>query len=78
MRLPLLPPGRLTSEQRPLYQAFEKQIAEGFKGFKSKAEDGALLGPWSVWLHEPQLGPSVLQFTQAVSTPMPGSARPRD
>lgn len=68
MRLPLLPPERLSSDQRPLYEAFEKQIEEGFTGFKTKAEDGALLGPWSVWLHEPKLGPAVLQFTQAVST----------
>ena len=68
MRLPLLPREQLNPEQQPLDQAFREQIAEGFTGFKTEAEDGALLGPWGVWLHEPQLGHAVLQLTQAIST----------
>ena len=68
MRLPLLPPERLSPDQKPLYEGFVKQIDEGFTSFKTKRPDGALLGPWSVWLHEPKIGPALLQYTQAVST----------
>lgn len=68
MRLPLLARDQLTPEQQPLDQACREQVSGGFTGFKTEAEDGALLGPWGVLLHEPQIGHVVLQLTQAVST----------
>ena len=56
MRLATLPPGQLTPEQRALYDRNREQIAHGFTAFKTKREDGALLGPWGVFLHEPAVG----------------------
>ncbi len=56
MRLPTLPPDRLTPEQRALYDRNRAQIAEGFTAFKTTRDDGALLGPWGVFLHEPAVG----------------------
>ena len=67
MRLPLLPPDRLGAEQKPLYDAFRRQIDGGFTGFTAVREDGALLGPWSVWIHEPKVGEATRLLLDAVS-----------
>ncbi len=56
MRLPTLPPDQLTAEQRALYTRNREQIAHGFTAFRTMREDGALLGPWGVFLHEPAFG----------------------
>ena len=56
MRLPLIPPGQLTPEQRALYDRNRDQIAHGFTTFTTARDDGALLGPWGVFLHEPAVG----------------------
>ena len=68
MRLPLIPPDKLTPEQKPLYDAFKTQIDGGFTGFETVREDGALLGPWSVWIQEPKVGEATRVFLDAVST----------
>jgi 4-carboxymuconolactone decarboxylase len=31
-----------------------KGIASNFNAFKVEREDGALMGPWNPWLHEPR------------------------
>lgn len=67
MRLPLIPPSALGPEQKPLYDAFRKQIDAGFKGFETVRADGALLGPWSVWIHEPAVGDAVRTLLDAIS-----------
>jgi alkylhydroperoxidase family enzyme len=67
MRLPLLPPEALSPDQTPLYGAFRVQIDGGFTGFKSVREDGALLGPWSVWIHEPKVGEPIRVLLDAIS-----------
>ncbi len=56
MRLPTLPPDQLTAEQRALYDRNRAQIAQGFTAFTTTRDDGALLGPWGVFLHEPAVG----------------------
>ena len=56
MRLPLIPPDRLDPEQQALYDRSRAQIAEGFGAFTTMRGDGALLGPWGVYLHEPKVG----------------------
>ena len=56
MRLPTLPPDQLTPEQRALYDRNRQQIAHGFTAFTTTREDGALLGPWGVFLQEPAVG----------------------
>ena len=56
MRLPLIDPADLTAEQRPLYEDMKAGIAQKFNAFETVGEDGALIGPWNPWLHEPVIG----------------------
>jgi 4-carboxymuconolactone decarboxylase len=56
MRLPLITPAELNPEQRPLYDNMRDGIKKYFPGFKSVTENGALMGPWNPWLHEPKFG----------------------
>ena len=60
MRLPLIAPADLTAEQKPLYADMRRGIAANFNAFKVEREDGALMGPWNPWLHEPQAAYSIL------------------
>jgi 4-carboxymuconolactone decarboxylase len=77
MRLPLIPPTALTPEQRPLYEDMRMGIKENFHGFKTIAENGALVGPWNPWLHEPKFGKPIWDLTLAlsVSPSLPRNAR---
>ena len=68
MRLPLLPPERLSPEQKALYDRNRAQIAKGFTAFKTLSEDGALLGPWGVFLHEPTVGQAHYDLIEAVTS----------
>ncbi len=43
MRLPLVPPDQLTSEQRVFYDRYRRQIEHGFTAFKTLDDDSALL-----------------------------------
>ena len=67
MRLPLIPPAELTPEQKPLYDDMRKGIASNFNAFKVEAEDGALMGPWNAWLHEPKIGKAIWDLTLAMT-----------
>ncbi len=67
MRLPLIPPAQLSDEQKPLYNDMKAGIASNFNDFKTLAPDGALMGPWNPWLHEPVIGKAVWDLTKAMS-----------
>ena len=67
MRLPLIAPADLTAEQKPLYDDMRKGIASNFNAFKVEREDGALMGPWNPWLHEPAIGRAIWDFTLAMT-----------
>jgi hypothetical protein len=72
MRLPLIPPASLSTEQQPLYEDMKKGIASNFNAFltvapEGTAEAGALMGPWNPWLHEPRIGGAVWALTKAMS-----------
>lgn len=67
MRLPLIAPADLTPEQRPLYDDMRKGIASNFNAFKVEREDGALMGPWNPWLHEPGIGKAIWDLTLAMT-----------
>ena len=67
MRLPLISPSDLTSEQRAVYDDMRAGIEQNFQGFSSIAENGALMGPWNPWLHEPQFGKPIWELTKALS-----------
>jgi hypothetical protein len=68
MRLPLIPPAKLTPEQRPLYDDMRRGIEQNFKGFKAIASSGELIGPWNPWLHFPKFGKPVWELVKALGT----------
>src|ERR1700748_3382937 len=67
MRLPLIAPADLSTEQKPLYEDMKKGIASNFNAFKVLREDGALMGPWNPWLHEPQIGKAIWDLTMVMT-----------
>ena len=67
MRLPLIAPADLTAEQKPLYENMKKGIASNFNAFKVLRDDGALMGPWNPWLHEPGIGKAIWDLTLAMT-----------
>jgi alkylhydroperoxidase family enzyme len=67
MRLPLIPPSELTAAQKPLYDDMKKGIASNFNVFKTVSDDGALMGPWNPWLHEPVIGKAIWDLTLAMT-----------
>ena len=67
MRLPLIAPADLTPEQKPLYESMKKGIASNFNAFQVLREDGALMGPWNPWLHEPGIGKAIWDLTLAMT-----------
>lgn len=67
MRLPLIAPADLSPEQRSLYYDMRKGIAGHFNAFKVEREDGALMGPWNPWLHEPVIGKAIWDLTLALT-----------
>jgi alkylhydroperoxidase family enzyme len=75
MRLPLIAPADLSPEQRPVYDHMRTGIEKNFQGFKTIAENGALMGPWNPWLHEPKFGKPIWDLTLALSV-APSLPRP--
>ena len=67
MRLEPIAPEALTAEQKPLYLSMKKGIAGHFNAFKAERDDGALIGPWNPWLHEPGIGKAVWDLTLAMT-----------
>jgi 4-carboxymuconolactone decarboxylase len=67
MRLPLIAPAELSAEQRPLYDDMRAGIEKNFQGFTAISDNGALIGPWNPWLHEPKFGKAVWELTKALS-----------
>ena len=41
--------------------------SESFKGFVAIRDDGALLGPWNPWLHEPSFGKASWDLVRALA-----------
>ena len=74
MRVALVPEAEVSTSQKALYKAFAERIRNNYGGFKAISEDGALLGPWSVWLQVPDTGEAVRQLMEAVGT-MPGLSK---
>jgi 4-carboxymuconolactone decarboxylase len=66
MRLPLVPAEQISPQQRQLYDAFIARVQTTYSTFKTVRDDGALLGPWSVWIQIPGPGEAVRQLIEAV------------
>ena len=67
MRLPLIPPQLLSPAQRSLYDDMQKGMKSSFSAFRNTADDGALIGPWNAWLHEPAIGGAIWNLTKAMT-----------
>ena len=67
MRLEPIAPQDLTPEQKALYLDMRAGIAGNFNAFKSERADGALIGPWNSWLHEPSIGKAIWDLTLAMT-----------
>ena len=67
MRLPPIAQAELSPEQRPIYEDMRAGIERSFQGFKSIADNGALIGPWNPWLHEPKFGKPVWDLVKALA-----------
>lgn len=67
MRLEPIAPDTLSAEQQPLYLSMRKGIAGHFNAFKAERDDGALIGPWNPWLHEPGIGKAIWDLTLAMT-----------
>jgi alkylhydroperoxidase family enzyme len=77
LRLPLIPPAQLSAEQKALYDDMRRGISSNFNAFKVEREDGALMGPWNPWLHEPAIGKAIWDLTLAMTAnaTLPDNAR---
>jgi hypothetical protein len=76
-RLPPIAPAELTEAQRPLFEAMTAGVAAKYQTFTTVREDGALLGPWNAWLHDPEIGTAYWGVTQALTAAkrIPDAAR---
>jgi 4-carboxymuconolactone decarboxylase len=45
----------------------KKGISAKFNAFETMREDGALMGPWNAWLHEPEIGTPIWELTKALT-----------
>ena len=66
MRLPPLPPARLTVTQQALYADMRTVIDSGFGELVAYRSDGALIGPFNGWLHFPQFGTPAWAFNRSL------------
>ena len=62
MPLPFIAPAELSTEQRHIYEEMHAGIERGLQGFKSIAENGAVMGPWNPRLHEPKFSKPVWEL----------------
>jgi hypothetical protein len=67
MRLPPIAPAELSAEQTELYASMKEGVGAKYQAFRTIREDGALLGPWNAWLHDPALGRAFWEETQALT-----------
>ncbi|OKO78708.1 carboxymuconolactone decarboxylase family protein [Bradyrhizobium sp. NAS96.2] len=77
MRLPIIPPDQFTQEQRLLAADMKAEIARNYQGFANTRGDGALMGPWNPWLHEPKFGKPIWDLAKAMAfnTTVPAAVR---
>jgi 4-carboxymuconolactone decarboxylase len=67
MRLLPIAPNALNAAQRPLYDDMQAGVTSKYDAFVTMREDGALLGPWSAWLHQPEVGAAFWTVTKAMT-----------
>ncbi|EXJ72155.1 uncharacterized protein A1O5_04659 [Cladophialophora psammophila CBS 110553] len=69
MRLQPVPPEQLTPDQRELYDDVVDNIVRTLddrNSFITRDENGALLGPWNAWIHEPVVGSAMWHLSKVM------------
>jgi 4-carboxymuconolactone decarboxylase len=66
VRLPLLHPAGLSSDQKHLYDDMVDVVENNFGDLIARRSDGALIGPFNGWLHFPQFGRPAWAFNRAM------------
>jgi 4-carboxymuconolactone decarboxylase len=67
MRVEPIKPSDLSEAQKPLFESMRAGVSAKYSDFKTARDDGALLGPWSAWLQDPELGYGFWSATQALT-----------
>ena len=67
MRLPPIAPADLDPQQKELFTSISAGVSAKYSDFVTTRADGALLGPWNAWLHDPALGAAFWGATQAMT-----------
>jgi 4-carboxymuconolactone decarboxylase len=67
MRLPPIPPEELSAEQKALYEDMKAGVSAKYNAFTTIRSDGAMLGPWNAWLHQPEVGGAFWTVTKAMT-----------
>ena len=68
-RLPLLAPADLDDQQRPVYEALERQVVPeaAHSGFTARLDDGRFVGPFNAMLRTPKITAGFGQWTGAIA-----------
>ena len=66
MRLPLLPASDISDDRRQLYDDFVANVRDNFPDIVTMRDDGALIGPWGVWMQLPDVGKPMLRLIEAI------------
>lgn len=77
LRLPYIAPAELSPDQRAIFEDMKSLISSRLPAFRTETPNGALMGPWNPWLHEPRIGGAIWKFVKAVTveTTLPDEAR---
>ncbi|MDM9627576.1 carboxymuconolactone decarboxylase family protein [Rhizobium sp. S152] len=67
MRMPPLSPSELNPRQKALYDEMKAGVGAKYQDFVTTRADGAFLGPWNVWLHQPEVGEAFWAVTKAMT-----------
>lgn len=71
MRLPPIAPSDLSPERKSLYDNMLAVIGSNLDDDRAlivQDDQGALLGPWNAWIHEPGVGSAIWTLSKAVMT----------
>lgn len=67
MRLAPIAPSALTIEQKTIYENMRTGVAAKYSVFTTTREDGAFVGPWNAWLHDPEIGGAMWELCKAMT-----------
>ena len=66
MRVPLVKKSEVSPAQQELYDTFVERVGDNYSSFTTMTSDGALVGPWAVWMQAPATGLAIDQLLEAI------------